>query len=67
MCRWTLPNGSRFACTAATNNKKNLLAISNCGKQKRSSQIFREVSGVFQQDFNGTKIVLSSSQGQGSF
>ena len=30
-------------------------AISNQGKQKRSLQIFREVSGVFQQNFNGSK------------
>ena len=37
------------------NNKKIFQAISNRGKQKRSSQIFREVSGVFQLDFNGTK------------
>ena len=50
-----------------TNNKKNFQAISNCGKQKRSSQIFREVSGVFRQDFNCTKIMLSSSRGQGNF
>ena len=35
--------------------KKNFMAISNCGKWKRSSQIFRVVSGVFQQDFNGAK------------
>ena len=41
--------------------------ISNCWKQKTSSQIFRGVSGVFQQDFNGTKKVLSSSRGQGNF
>ena len=37
------------------NNNKIFRAISNCGKQKRSSQIFCKVSGVFQQDFNGTK------------
>ena len=35
--------------------------------KKRSSQIFRKVSGVFQQNFNGSKIVLSSSRGQGNF
>ena len=30
-------------------------------------QIFRKVSGVFLQNFNGSKIVLSSSRGQGNF
>ena len=35
--------------------------------KKRSLQIFRKVSGVFQQNFNSSKIVLSSSQGQGDF
>ena len=35
--------------------------------KKRSSQIFREVFGVFQQNFNGSKIVLFSSRGQGNF
>ena len=37
------------------NNSENnfFLAISTCGKQKRSSQIFHKISGVFQQDFNG--------------
>ena len=35
--------------------------------KKRSLQIFRKVSGVFQRNFNGSKIVLSSSQGQGNF
>ena len=35
--------------------------------KKRSKQIFRKVSGVFQQNFNGSKIVLSSSRGQGNF
>ena len=30
-------------------------AISKRGKQKRSSQIFREVSGVFQQNFSNSK------------
>ena len=34
---------------------------------KRSLQIFRKVSGVFQRNFNGSKIVLSSSRGQGNF
>ena len=43
-------------------------AISTRGNQKkRSLQIFRKVSGVFQRNFNGSKIVLSSSQGQGNF
>ena len=48
------------------NNNKIFLAISNCETQKRSSQIFREVSGVFQQDFNGTKssAVLDPRTGQ---
>ena len=32
-----------------------LRLCSNWGKQKRCSQIFREVSGVFQQNFNGSK------------
>ena len=35
--------------------------------KKRSLQIFRKVSGVFQRNFNGSKIVLSSRRGQGSF
>ena len=35
--------------------------------KKRSLQIFRTVSGVFQQNFNCSKIVLSSSRGQGNF
>ena len=32
-----------------------LRLCSNCGKQKRCSQIFREVSGVFQQNFDDSK------------
>ena len=35
--------------------------------KKRSLQIFRKVSGVFQQNFNGSKIVLSWCRGQGNF
>ena len=35
--------------------------------KKKSSQIFRKVSGVFQRNFNGPKIVLYSSRGQGNF
>ena len=35
--------------------------------QKKSLQIFRKVSGVFQQNFNGSKMVLSSSRRQGNF
>ena len=35
--------------------------------KKRSLQIFRKVSGVFQRNFNVSKIVLSSSRGQGNF
>ena len=35
--------------------------------KKRSLQILRKVSGVFQRNFNGSKIVLSSSRGQGNF
>ena len=35
--------------------------------KKRSLQIFRKVSGVFQRNFNGSKIVLSSSRGQANF
>ena len=35
--------------------------------KKRSLQIFRKISEVFQRNFNGSKIVLSSSRGQGSF
>ena len=35
--------------------------------KKRSLQIFRKVSGVFQRNFNGLKIVLSSSREQGNF
>ena len=49
------------------NSDKIFQAISNCEKQKRSSQVFREVSGVFQQDFTVQKIVLPSSRGQGNF
>ena len=33
------------------NNKKFFQAILNCGKQKRSSKIFREVSGVHSNRF----------------
>ena len=35
--------------------------------KKRSLQIFRKVSGVFQRNFNDSKIVLSSSRGQDNF
>ena len=35
--------------------------------KKRTLQIFRKVSGVFQRNFNGSKIVLFSSRGQGNF
>ena len=35
--------------------------------KKRSFQIFRKASGVFHRNFNGSKIVLSSSRGQGNF
>ena len=35
--------------------------------KKRSLQIFRKVSGVFRRNFSGSKIVLSSSRGQGNF
>ena len=35
--------------------------------KKRSLQIFRKISEVFQRNFNGSKIVLSSSRGQGNF
>ena len=35
--------------------------------KKWSSQILRKVSGVFQRNFNGSKIVLFSSRGQGNF
>ena len=35
--------------------------------QKRSSQIFRKVSGVFQQNVNGSKIMLSLRREQGNF
>ena len=35
--------------------------------KKRSLQLFRKVSGVFQRNFNGLKIVLTSSRGQGNF
>ena len=43
-----------------------LRLCSNWGKQKRCSQIFREVSGVFQQNFNGSKnsAVLEPRKGQ---
>ena len=46
--------------------KKFFMAISSGEKRKRSSQVFREVSGVFQQDFNGTKnsAVLDPRTGQ---
>ena len=48
------------------NNNKFFPAISKYGKQKRSLQIFREVSGAFQQDFNGAKnsAVLELRTGQ---
>ena len=35
--------------------------------KKRSLQIFRKVSSVFQRNLSGSKIVLSSSRGQGKF
>ena len=35
--------------------------------KKRSLQILRKVSGVFQRNFNGSKIILSTSRGQGNF
>ena len=35
--------------------------------KKRSLKIFRKVSGIFQRNFNGSTIVLSSSRGQGNF
>ena len=35
--------------------------------KKRSLQIFRKVSGVFEQNFGGLKIVLPSSLGQANF
>ena len=35
--------------------------------KKKSLQIFPKVSGVFQRNFNGSKMVLSSSRGQGNF
>ena len=35
--------------------------------KKRSLWIFRKVSGVFQRNFNGSNIELSSSRGQGNF
>ena len=35
--------------------------------KKRSLQIFRKVSGVFQRNFKGSKVVLSSSRGQSNF
>ena len=35
--------------------------------KKRFLQIFRKVFDVFQRNFNGLKIVLSSSRGQGNF
>ena len=35
--------------------------------KKLSLQIFRKVSGIFQRNFNGSKIVLSSRRGQGNF
>ena len=35
--------------------------------KKRYLQIFCKVSGVFQQNFNSSKIALSSSRGQGNF
>ena len=46
--------------------KKFFQAISKREKQKRSSQIFREVSGVFQQNFNDSKnsAVLEPRTGQ---
>ena len=47
-------------------DKKYFQAISNREKQKRSSQVFRKVSGDFQQDFNCSKnsAVLEPRTGQ---
>ena len=36
-------------------------------QKKRSLQIFRKVSGFFQRNFNGSKIMLSLSRGQANF
>ena len=48
--------------------QKNFLGDLYLKKPKqRSLQIFHEVSGVFQRNFNSSKIVLSSSRGQGNF
>ena len=44
------------------------IEITHLRKPKtRSLRIFRKVFGVFQRNFNGSKIVLSSSRGQGNF
>ena len=56
-----------FDQTISTNKRSIFQAISRRGIQKESSQIFREVFGVFQQNFEGSKTVLSSSRGQGNF
>ena len=50
-----------FVCIVTVSNKKCLSV------KKRFLLIFRKVSGVFQRNFNGSKIVLSSSRGQGNF
>ena len=52
--------------TRNTSSKIFFQAISTWGKQKRSSQIFCEVSGAFQQNFNGSKnsAVLEPRTGQ---
>ena len=58
--------GHRHKCSPKKSLQIFFQAISFWGKQKRCSQIFREVSGVFQRNFNCSKnsAVLEPRTGQ---
>ena len=58
--------GHRRKCSPKKKFSKNFFRRS-WGNKKMVSQIFREVSGVFQKISTVRKLVLSSSQGQGNF
>ena len=58
----------RRTCSPKKKASKKIFRRSYLRKPKKKSlQIFRKVSSVFQRNFNGSKIVLSSSRGHGNF
>ena len=61
--------GHRRKCTPKKKVFKNFFSGNHYLRKpkKRSLQIFRKVFGVFQRNFNVSKIVLYSSRGQGNF